>query len=174
MESRLEKLKEAATEFVVGKAVEVSEDWDSVKFRFGARAVTISLGVGKEEGFRVLVDSDYEGTLQLEAVLVEEPDHKSLRLCKPEYRLEDGKRYPMPPGPAYSLLALGVVVAHVTGHYLYEVLCNIGDSVRAATRLLVEINENAEAKKTRPWWEDWEDKPELLEKIVESYVYLIL
>ncbi len=172
-ESRLDQLRHAANEFVSDRAIDVAENWDAVSFRIGGRAVAVALDADNES-FTVLVNSEYEGSLRLKAKLVldavDDMEHKSLHLCEPEYLLSDGKRYPMPPGPAYSLLALGVVVAGVFGYYLYGYLCNLNDNMEIAYRLLKEINETAEVPKGR----DWKDNQDLLEHMVESYVYLIV
>jgi hypothetical protein len=167
--SRLGQLKMAAMEFVAAEAITVSEKWNAVKFRFGSRVVTVSLGADNEEGFTVLVDSDYEGVLRFEAVLVEKRGYKSLLLCRPDYCWEDGKRQSMVPGPSYSLLALGVVVAHVVGYHLYGILCNLADSIKSANRLLAEINEDAGAEKIH----SWDENPKLLSSLVEAYAYLV-
>jgi hypothetical protein len=184
-DSRLELLREAAKEFVSARAVDASENWKSVSFRFGARAVTVSLGAD-DEGFTVLVDSDYEGIFRVKAVVVDntvtdsdlghkflwlgELGHRSLWLGDPEYLSYDGKRYPMPPSPAYSLLALGVVVASNVVYHLYGILLNLKDCMRIAYCLLNRINESAEAPKTH----NWEDDPKFLDSVVESYIYLLV
>jgi len=169
-DSKFDALKSAAHQFV--SAFDVSENW--VSFRIGDRAINVALGGDTDDSFTVLVDSEYEGSLRLKAKLVRDTvdgmEYKSLHLCEPEYLLSDGKRYPMPPGPAYSLLALGVVIASVFAYYLYGYLCNLNDDMRIACRLLKEINESADVPKAR----DWRDSQDLLERMVESYVYLIV
>jgi len=172
-DSRLDVLRYAATEFVSGKAVDVSENWDAVSFRIGERAIAVSLGPDGDS-FTVLVDTEYEGTLRLKTSLVHETvdeiEHKFLHLHEPEYKMNDDKRHPMPPGPAYSLLALGVVVASIFGYYLYGVLLNLKDCMRIAYALLNQINDSAEVPKAHNWGDD----PKFLDVMVEAYVYLIV
>ena len=171
-ESFLDTLKYAASQFVSGKAVDVSEDWKSVSFLFGTKGITISLGED-EQSFMVLVSDEYEGTLRLRATcktdVVDNLENKYLLLDEPEYVMSDNKRYPMPPGPAYSLLALGIVVADVAGYYLYGTLCSLAESMKNAHRLLNQINSDAEVPKIR----SWEDNLKFLDHVLESYVYLI-
>jgi hypothetical protein len=93
-----------------------------------------------------------------------------LWLNEPEYKANDGKLCPMPPGPAYSLLALGVVVVSVFGYHLYGTLLNVKDCVKIAHRLLNEINDAAQVPKTHAW----EDDPDFLDRVIESYIYLIV
>jgi hypothetical protein len=171
-ESRLDSLKYAASQFVSCKALDVDEDQKSVSFRFGTKAVTVSLDED-EDGFTVLVSDEYEGTVRLRQSfkkgVVDDQDCNYLLLEEVEYVMSDGKRYPMPPGPAYSLLALGIVVSDVIGYYVYGATCYLENSVKTARCLLDEINKSAEVSKFR----NWEDNPKFLGNILESYVYLI-
>ena len=171
-ESRLDLLKYAASQFVSGRAVDVSEDWRSVSFGFGTKAIAVSLG-DDEQSFTVIVSDEYEGIFRLRVTfkrdVVDGLEHRYLSLDEPEYTMGDGKYYPMPPGPAYSLLALGIVVADVAGYYLYGTLCSLEDSIKTARRLLGKINDSAEVSKLR----NWQDNPKFLDHVLESYVYLI-
>ena len=176
VESRLDSLRSAATEFVLSGAVNVTETYRSISFRFGSRQVTVSLSTDSDDYFSVLVDSEYEGTLRLKASLVDDIDddgmvlRKTLWISEPEYRMSDEKRYPMPPGPAYVSLALGIVVASIVGYYLYGTVLDLKDCKDAAHRLLNDINAAAEVPKLRAW----EDDPDFLKNMVESYIYLIV
>jgi|YNPMSStandDraft_1061717.scaffolds.fasta_scaffold27075_1 hypothetical protein len=171
-ESRLDLLKYAASQFVSGKALDVDEDQKSLSFRFGTKAVTVSLDED-EDGFTVFVGDEYEGTVCLRVAfkksVVDDQDYNYLLFEEVEYVMSDGKRHPMPPGPAYSLLALGIVVADVAGYHLYGTLCSLEDSIKTARRLLGKINDSAEVPKLR----NWQDNPKFLDHVLESYVYLI-
>jgi len=177
VDSRLDLLRSAATEFVLSGEVDVTETWKSISFRFGSRRVVVFLSADSEECFNVLVDSEYEGTLRLKAALVDDVVDddglvlsKSLWLSEPDYRLNDDKRHPMPPGPAYASLALGIVVSSIVGYYLYGHMFSLRECTEIAKRLLNEINAVAEVPKLR----SWEDDPKFLENMVESYIYLIV
>jgi hypothetical protein len=173
---RLDSLRSAAKEFVLSGAVNVTETYRSISFRFGSRQVTVSLSADSDDYFSVLVDSEYEGTLRFKAALVDDIDddgvvlRKELWLCEPDYRLNDGKRHPLPPGAAYASLALGIVVASIAGYYLYGTVLDLKDCKDAAHRLLNDINAAAEVPKLRAW----EDDPDFLKNMVESYIYLIV
>jgi len=176
VESRLDLLRSAAVEFVLSGAVNVTETYRSISFRFGARQVTVFLNSDSDEYFSVLVDSEYEGTLRFKAALVDDIDddgtvlRKTLWISEPDYRMSDDKRYPMPPGPSYASLALGIVVSSIVGYYLYGTMLSLEDCKSFACKLLSDINAAADVSDPRAW----EDDPEFLKNMVESYVYLIV
>jgi len=178
LESRLDLLRRAVRLFSSERAIEVckSPSGYDVWFRVGARSVSLVIYSDSEDSFGVNVHGglEYEGILRLKAFLVKDTvddiERKSLLLGGDGFYVNSDRRYYMLPGPSYSLLALGVVVASFCGFFLYETPIDLEECKRTARKLLNDINTAAEVPKTR----DWEDNPELLENMVESYIHLVV
>jgi hypothetical protein len=177
-EPRLDTLRRAARLFDSERAIEVCKrpSGYGVWFRVGARSVAVLIDYDSEDSFGVNVhgELEYEGMLRLSAFLVKEMvdgvEHKSLLIEGDGFYVNSDKRYYMLPGPSYSLLALGVVIASFFGFFLYETPIDLEECKRTAQKLLNDINAAAEVPKTR----EWKDNPELLEKMAESYINLVV
>jgi hypothetical protein len=173
---RLDLLRRAAELFASERALSVDKypSGYDVRFRIGYRDVVVVTYSDSDEYFGVNIDGGYEGRLRLKAFLVKETvdgiEHRSLLINGDGFYLNSDKRYYMLPGPSYSLLALGVVVASFCGFFLYETPIDLEECKRVARKLLNDINAAADVPKTRPW----EDNPQLLDNMVEAYIHLVV
>ncbi len=177
-DSHLDLLRRAAELFASPRAVSVYKrpSGRSIWFRVGYRDVVLITYYNSEDCFGVDVHAGlvYEGSLRLKVALVKEmidgDERKSLLIEADGYYMSDGKRHPMSPGPAYSLLALGTIISSFSGFFLYGVQVDLDECKRVARKLLNDINAAAEVPKTH----DWEDNPDLLDNMIESYIYLVV
>jgi hypothetical protein len=176
-DSRLDFLRQAARLFDSERAIQVckSPRGFDIWFRVGSRNIAVLIDSDSDDYFGVDVHGglEYEGTLSLKVFLVKETvegvERRSLLIEGDGFYVNSDKRYYMLPGPSYSLLALGVVVASFCGFFLFDTQIDLEECKTAARKLLNDINAAAEVPKTRPW----KDNPELLENMVESYVSLV-